>query len=58
MAVTAHTIADARQLERAGADRVLIPYADVAAEVVDNMFGKGARQPTGVDDRNNTEGKA
>jgi Trk K+ transport system NAD-binding subunit len=35
VAVTAHTIPDAEQLEHAGADRVLIPYADAAAEAVD-----------------------
>ncbi len=39
VAVTAHTSRDAEQLKSAGADRVLIPYADAAAEAVDNLFG-------------------
>ncbi|MEH6823579.1 MAG: cation:proton antiporter family protein [Motiliproteus sp.] len=39
VAVTAHNLADAEQLKQAGADRVLIPYADAAAEAVDNLFG-------------------
>jgi Kef-type K+ transport system membrane component KefB len=56
VAVTAHTIPDAGQLEHAGADRVLIPYADAAAEAVDNLFGEGGKQPPGVGDRNNAEG--
>jgi hypothetical protein len=45
VAVTAHTIPDAEQLEHAGADRVLIPYADAAAEAVDKLFGEGGKQP-------------
>ncbi len=45
VAVTAHTTASARQLKQAGADLVLIPYADAAAEAVDNLFGKRDRQP-------------
>jgi len=45
VAVTAHTTACARQLKQAGADLVLIPYADAAAEAVDNLFGKRDRQP-------------
>lgn len=44
MAVTAHTSSDAEQLKRAGADRVLIPYADAAAEAVDTLFGVSGRQ--------------
>ena len=39
VAVTAHTTPDAGKLRQAGADRVLIPYADAAAEAVDNLFG-------------------
>ncbi|HHL45227.1 MAG TPA: sodium:proton exchanger, partial [Gammaproteobacteria bacterium] len=39
VAVTAHTAADAELLKQAGTDRVLIPYADAAAEAVDNLFG-------------------
>jgi len=37
--VTAHTAHAAEQLRDAGAERVLIPYADAAAEAVDNLFG-------------------
>ncbi len=48
VAVTANASAHARQLRRAGADLVLIPYADAAAEAVDNLFG--------VDDGRNVEG--
>jgi len=55
VAVTAHTTPDAGQLEQAGADRVLIPYADAATEAVDNLFGASGRQLPGVDDRNNAE---
>jgi len=39
VAVTAHTTPDAEQLKQVGADRVLIPYADAAAEAVDKLFG-------------------
>jgi len=56
VAVTAHTTPNAGQLKQAGADRVLIPYADAAAEAVDNLFGASGKQPPGVDDRNNAEG--
>ncbi len=38
VAVTAHSALDAEKLEQAGADRVLIPYADAAAEAVDSLF--------------------
>ena len=38
VAVTAHTTPDAEQLEQAGADRVLFPYADAAAKAVDNLY--------------------
>jgi Kef-type K+ transport system membrane component KefB len=40
VAVTAHTLPNAGQLKKAGADRVLIPYADAAAEAVDYLFGE------------------
>ena len=43
-------------MEQAGADRVLIPYADAAAEAVGNLFGASGKQPTGVGDSNNAEG--
>jgi len=56
VAVTAHTLTNAEQLKQAGADRVLIPYADAAAEAVDNLFGASGKQLPGVDDRNNAEG--
>lgn len=39
VAVTAHAASDARQLKQAGADHVLIPYADAAAEAVNNLLG-------------------
>jgi len=38
VAVTAHTIADAKQLQQAGANQVLMPYADAAAEAIDKLF--------------------
>ncbi|NOQ80822.1 MAG: sodium:proton exchanger [Gammaproteobacteria bacterium] len=38
VAVTAHSTSNAEQLKHAGADRVLIPYADAAAKVVDTLF--------------------
>ena len=46
--VTVHTASDAEQLEQAGANHVLIPYADAAAEAVDNLFGMSRKQPPGV----------
>ena len=42
VAVTAHNTADAEQLRQAGAERVLIPYVDAAAEAVDHLFGARA----------------
>ncbi|NOX91986.1 MAG: sodium:proton exchanger, partial [Gammaproteobacteria bacterium] len=45
VAVTTHTTTCARQLKKAGADLVLLPYADAAAEAVDNLFGVIDRQP-------------
>ncbi len=57
VAVTAHTASDAEKLKQAGADRVLIPYADAAAEAVDNLFGASGRRSSGRgSDGNNTEG--
>ncbi|MBL4851844.1 MAG: cation:proton antiporter [Gammaproteobacteria bacterium] len=44
VAVTAHGARDARQLQEAGADRVLIPYADAAAETVDKLFGDDSNE--------------
>lgn len=38
VAVTAHSFKNAEQLKDAGADNVLMPYADAAAEAVDSMF--------------------
>ncbi len=38
IAVTAHFSQNIEQLKKAGADKVLIPYADAAAEAVDNLF--------------------
>ncbi len=38
VAVTAHSAADAEQLKQAGADRVLIPYADAATDAVDTLL--------------------
>ncbi len=55
VAVTAHSFQNIRQLKDAGADRVLIPYADAAAEAVDNLFGASDKPPSGAGDRNNTE---
>jgi len=55
VAVTAHSFQNIAQLKDAGADRVLVPYADAAAEAVDNLFGASGRQPSGMGDRNNTE---
>ena len=44
VAMTAHTSRDADLLKNAGADRVLIPYANAAAEVADNLFGTSGKQ--------------
>jgi len=47
VAVTAH--ADAGPLRQAGADLVLMPYADAAAEAVDSLFGgKGGHDAEGM----------
>ncbi len=45
VAVTAHTTTCARQLQQAGANLVLLPYADAASEAVDNLFGVIDKQP-------------
>ncbi|MCF6258042.1 MAG: cation:proton antiporter [Gammaproteobacteria bacterium] len=45
VAVTAHTTTCARQLKQAGANLVLLPYADAASEAVDNLFGVIDKQP-------------
>ena len=39
VAVTAHSSRDAERLQQAGANQVLIPYADAAVEAVDSLFG-------------------
>jgi hypothetical protein len=44
VAVTVHTIADAKQLQQAGANQVLMPYADAAAEAIDKLFDTGAEK--------------
>lgn len=43
VAVTANTDYDAGLLKQAGADQVLIPYADAAAEAADKLFGEVER---------------
>ncbi|HAJ91663.1 MAG TPA: sodium:proton exchanger [Gammaproteobacteria bacterium] len=40
VAVTAHSFQNAEQLTNSGADHVLMPYADAAAEAVDKLFGQ------------------
>jgi len=47
VAVTAHTSGDARQLKDAGANHVLRPYADAAAEAVDSLFGQDKQTASG-----------
>ena len=44
-AVTAHATAAAGQLKQAGADQVLMPYADAATKAVDSLFGMTGRAP-------------
>jgi len=46
VAVTAHSSRDAGQLLQAGADRVLIPYADAAVEAVDKLLGPDISSPS------------
>ncbi len=43
IAVTAHTARNAEQLKDAGADQVLMPYADAATEAVDNLFSEPSK---------------
>ncbi len=40
VAVTSHSSRHSEQLKHAGADQVLIPYADAAVQAVDNLFGQ------------------
>ena len=47
VAVTAHSFQNAEQLKDAGADHVLIPYADAAAEAVDKLFGQDKQTTSG-----------
>jgi hypothetical protein len=47
VAVTAHTAADARRLEAAGADAVLRPFSD-AADAAVALLGEGRRRTAGV----------
>ncbi|MCW8928748.1 MAG: cation:proton antiporter [Gammaproteobacteria bacterium] len=42
VAATAHSIPNAERLKQAGAEQVLIPYADAATEAVDILFGKNS----------------
>ncbi len=46
VAVTAHTSRDAKRLQQAGADQVLMPYADAATEAADKLFSASVRQKT------------
>ncbi len=52
VAVTARNPADAKQLRQAGADQVLVPYADAAAEAVHKLFG------TDVGEEANSDGQS
>jgi len=47
VAVTAHSFQHAEQLKDAGADYVLLPYADAATEAVDNLFGQVKQTASG-----------
>jgi len=40
VAVTVHSTSNAEELKQAGADQVLIPYADAATEAVDILFSE------------------
>ncbi len=48
VAVTTHSLQTVEKLKAAGADRVLVPYADAAADAVDNLFGTNSKQPPGL----------
>jgi len=39
VAVAARKISDVKRLTQAGADQVLIPYEDGAAQAIDHLFG-------------------
>jgi len=39
VAVTSHSAASGEKLKQAGADQILIPYADAATEAGDELFG-------------------
>jgi len=45
IALTAHSHADARILERAGADLVLLPFSDAAAEAADRLVAQPEDSP-------------
>jgi len=47
VAVTAHSIRNAQQLKDAGANQVLIPYADAAVEAVNKLFGQDKQTAPG-----------
>jgi Kef-type K+ transport system membrane component KefB len=53
VAVTAHNSRDAEHFKEAGADRVLIPYADAATEAVDSLLGMSDGRPK-VRDKSHT----
>ncbi len=42
IAVTAHSSGEVARLEQAGADLVLLPYADAAREAADRLLGQGS----------------
>ena len=44
IAVTAHSPAEAAKLEKAGADLVMVPYADAAREAADRLLFHGAEK--------------
>ncbi len=44
IAVTAHTSSEVAILERAGADLVLMPFADAAQEAADRLLGQGSAE--------------
>ena len=48
VAVTAHSRLNAERLQQAGADQVLIPYADAAVEAVDSLFGRVFKNAEGA----------
>ncbi len=44
IAVTAHSVTEAGRLEQAGADLVMVPYADAAGEAVDRLLQPAAKE--------------